>query len=174
MDEAHADRVSVMATQFFEQISEQWDIDTDEMLHRLQWACQLHEVGLAISHHQFHKHSSYLIANSDLPGFSREEQHALSVMVRGQRRSFPSKYIKKLPDELQLSTERLTVLLRLAMVFNRGRSEQADTYIKLRVEKKKIYLTLPEGWLAEHPLTEADLIHETEQLKKIDLRLYVA
>lgn len=173
VDEAHAERVSVMATQFFEQASEQWDIDSDELLHRLQWASKMHEVGLAISHHQFHKHSSYLVGNSDLPGFSREEQHALSVMVRGQRRSFPSKHIKKLPDEMQLSTERLTILLRLAMVFNRGRSEQADTYIKLQVDKKKIVLTLPEGWLTDHPLTEADLVHEKEHLKKIDLRLSI-
>jgi exopolyphosphatase/guanosine-5'-triphosphate,3'-diphosphate pyrophosphatase len=131
-------------------------------------------VGLAISHNQFHKHSAYLVGNSDLPGFSREEQQVLSVMVRGQRRSFPKKDIKKLPDELQLSTQRLTVLLRLAMVFNRGRSEQVDTYVKLRLDGKKLILTLPEDWLKEHPLTEADLAHEAEHLKKIDLRLQVS
>ncbi len=171
IDTPHAERVSVMATQLFEQVAREWELDYDDLLHRLQWACKLHEVGLAISHHQFHKHSSYLVGHSDLPGFSREEQQVLSVMVRGQRRSFPKKHLKKLPDELQLSTQRLTVLLRLAMVFNRGRSEQADTYIKLRVEGKRLFLTLPEGWLKEHPLTEADLVHEAEQLKKIDLRL---
>ncbi len=173
VDEAHAERVSVMATQLFEQVAREWKLDYEELLHRLQWACKLHEVGLAISHHQFHKHSAYLVGHSDLPGFSREEQQVLSVMVRGQRRSFPKKHIKKLPDELQLSTERLTVLLRLAMVFNRGRSERADTYLKLRIEGKKLILTLPQDWLKEHPLTEADLAHEAEHLKKIDLKLLV-
>ncbi|MCX4186415.1 exopolyphosphatase [Methylophaga sp. OBS4] len=173
IDEAHAERVSVMATQLFEQVARDWELDNDEYLHRLQWACKLHEMGLAIAHHQFHKHSAYLVAHSDLPGFSREEQHALSVMVRGQRRSFPRKHIKKLPDELQLSTQRLTVLLRLAMVFNRGRSERADTYIKLQVAGKKLTLTLPGGWLTEHPLTEADLAQEIEQLAKVDIRLKV-
>lgn len=173
VDEVHADRVSVMASQLFEQVARDWELDYDELLHRLQWACKLHEVGLAISHNQFHKHSAYLVGNSDLPGFSREEQQVLSVMVRGQRRSFPKKDIKKLPDELQLSSQRLTVLLRLAMVFNRGRSEQVDTYVKLRLDGKKLVLTLPEGWLKEHPLTEADLVHEAEHLKKIDLRLQV-
>jgi exopolyphosphatase/guanosine-5'-triphosphate,3'-diphosphate pyrophosphatase len=108
-----------------------------------------------------------------LPGFFREEQQVLSVMVRGQRRSFPKKDIKKLPDELQLSTQRLTVLLRLAMVFNRGRSEQVDTYVKLALDGKKLVLTLPEGWLKEHPLTEADLAHEAAHLKKVDLRLQI-
>jgi exopolyphosphatase/guanosine-5'-triphosphate,3'-diphosphate pyrophosphatase len=173
IDEAHAERVSVMATQLFEQVARDWELDSDEYLHRLQWACKLHETGLAIAHHQFHKHSAYLVAHSDLPGFSREEQHALSVMVRGQRRSFPGKHIKKLPDELQLSSQRLTVLLRLAMVFNRGRSERTDTYIKLQVAGKKLSLTLPDGWLTEHPLTEADLAQEIEQLAKVDIRLKV-
>ena len=173
IDELHADRISVMATQLFEQVAHDWELDYDDLLHRLQWACKLHEVGLAISHNQFHKHSAYLVGHSDLPGFSREEQQVLSVMVRGQRRSFPKKYIKDLPDDLQLSTQRLTVLLRLAMVFNRGRSEKADTYIKLKVSGKKLILTLPDGWLKEHPLTEADLVHEAEHLKKIDLRLQV-
>lgn len=173
VDEAHAERVAVMATQLYEQVAHDWELDHDELLHRLQWACKLHEVGLAISHNQFHKHSAYLVEHSDLPGFSREEQHALSVMVRGQRRSFPKKHINKLPDEMQLTTQRLTVLLRLAMVFNRGRSERADTYIKLKLDGKKMELVLPDGWLKEHPLTEADLEHEVEQLRKVDLKLSV-
>jgi exopolyphosphatase/guanosine-5'-triphosphate,3'-diphosphate pyrophosphatase len=32
-------------------------------------------------------------------------------------------------------------------------------------------LTLPEGWLEEHPLTEADLLQERQELKEIDIRL---
>ena len=65
------------------------------------------------------------------------------------------------------------MLLRLAMVFNRGRSERADTYIKLKLDGKKMELVLPDGWLKEHPLTEADLEHEVEQLRKVDLKLSV-
>ncbi|HDZ16550.1 hypothetical protein LCGC14_1121670 [marine sediment metagenome] len=173
VDEAHAKRVAIMAAQLLEQVAHEWELDHDEFLHRLQWACKLHEVGLSISHHQFHKHSAYLVEHSDMPGFSREEQRALSVIVRGQRRSFPKKHIEKLPDEMQLSTQRVTVLLRLAMVFNRGRSEQADTYIKLSIDGKKMTLMLPDGWLKEHPLTEADLQHEVEQLRKVDVKLQV-
>lgn len=174
VDEQHGERVSVLATQLFEQVAHVWELNTDELRHRLQWACKLHEVGLAISHHQFHKHSAYLVEHSDLPGFSREEQHALAVMVRGQRRSFPKKYLKKLADELQLSTQRLTILMRLSMVFNRGRSERTDTYIKLDVKDSRLTLTLPDGWLTEHPLTEADLAQEVENLNKVDIKLIVA
>jgi len=173
VDEAHADRVMQLATRFFKQVADSWDINHEDYMDRLQWAAKIHEVGLAIGYHSFHKHSAYLVAHSDLPGFSREEQHALAVLVQGQRRSFPKKDLKKLPDELQPSTKKLIVLLRLAMVFNRGRSERTDTDIKLDVDGKKLHLTLPDSWLENHPLTEADLLQEADYLKAIRHKLTV-
>ncbi len=174
VDEAHADRIADMAKQMFEQVATLWEIDDEVLLNRLQWAARLHEIGLSISHENFHKHSAYLIEHSNLPGFSREEQHALAVMIRGQRKKFPKKYIKRLPDELQKATERLTVLLRLAMVFNRGRSETTDTYVSLELTKKALKLSLPKSWLERHPLTEKDLAQEKEYLQAIDIKLQVS
>jgi len=172
-DEEHAQRVCDMATQLFEQVAETWNIDEEQFLDRLQWAARSHEIGLAIAHDQFHKHSAYLVAHSDLPGFSREEQHALAIIVSGQRKKISKKEIKALPDELQKSTRYLTILLRLAMVFNRGRSETTDTFIKLKATKRGLRLKLPEGWLGKHPLTEADLLQEGEYLKAIDFKLKI-
>jgi len=172
-DEEHVQRVSAMATQLFEQIATTWSIDEEPLLDRLQWAAKLHEIGLVIAHESFQKHSAYLVANSGLPGFSREEQRALATIVCGQRRKFPKQEIKELPDELQDSTKKLTILLRLAMVFNRGRSERADTFVKLKVTKKGLHITLPKGWLDKHPLTEADLLQETDYLSKINIKLKV-
>jgi exopolyphosphatase/guanosine-5'-triphosphate,3'-diphosphate pyrophosphatase len=93
VDEAQTDRIIVMLDQLFEQVAEVWQLK-EKHRHSLYWAARLHEIGLSVSHDQYHKHSYYLLAHSNLPGFSREEQHALAVMVRGQRRSFPKKYIK--------------------------------------------------------------------------------
>jgi exopolyphosphatase/guanosine-5'-triphosphate,3'-diphosphate pyrophosphatase len=173
VDEPHAERVAIMATQFYEQVAKDWGIDNEVYLHHLQWAAQLHEIGLSISHDQFHKHSAYLVAHSDLPGFSREEQHALAAIVKGQRRKFPKTDIRALSDELQQSTERLTVLLRLAVVFNRGRTEKTDTVVKLKVTNRGLKVGLPDGWLLEHPLTEADLHNEADYLKSIGIKLKI-
>lgn len=173
IDDEHAERVATMATQLFEQVAEAWQLDNERDLDCLQWAAKLHEIGLTISHNQFQKHSAYLIEHSILSGFSREEQHALATVIRGQRRKFPKKDIENLPEELQESTQQLTILLRLAMVFNRGRSEQTDTFVKLKTTNKGVKLTLPEGWLAEHPLTKADLIQEVDYLKAIKFKLKI-
>jgi exopolyphosphatase/guanosine-5'-triphosphate,3'-diphosphate pyrophosphatase len=92
VDEAHAGRVAAMATQMYEQVAFSWGLDDEVLLHRLQWAAKLHEVGLSVSHENFQKHSAYLVEHSNFPGFSREEQLALAVMVRGQRKKFPKIY----------------------------------------------------------------------------------
>ncbi len=173
VDEVHADRVMKMCVQFFEQVATDWQLEDDIDLPALLWAGKLHEIGLVISHSQYHKHSAYMVGNSDLFGFSRDEQSVLALLVRGQRKSFPSKDIAKLPEEWQQATERLIVLLRLAMVFNRGRSEKTDTFVKLEVTKNGLALTLPEKWLDNHPLTEADLLQEIAYLKSAKIKLTI-
>lgn len=171
-DVAHAQRIETMAMQLFEQVSDEWKLDQTH-LDCLKWAAKLHEIGLAISHNSFHKHSAYLIDNSVLSGFSREEQHILATIVLGQRRKFPKKEIKKLPDEVQKTSKRLAILLRLAMVFNRGRSEKEDTFVKLKVKKKGLRLLLPNAWLERHPLTKSDLYHEVAYLQEIGFKLKI-
>jgi len=170
VDEEHAERVSTMVTQLFEQVAVTLKLD-DDALQSLQWAAKLHEIGLTISHEQFHKHSAYLLAHSVLPGFSREEQHILATIVLGQRKKFPKKHLKELAKEQRKTTRYLTILLRLAMVFNRGRSETTDTFVQLSIKNKKLRLALPKGWLDKHPLTEADLEREVAYLKEVDIKL---
>lgn len=171
VDMPHAQRIADMCEQLFLQVATDWQLDAEIDLPLLLWAAHLHEIGLVISHSQFHKHSAYMVANSDMLGFSREEQHVLSVIIRGQRRSFPSKYIDKLPEESQQRTRKLTILLRLAMVFNRGRSEKVDTSTKLKITKDGLKLILPKNWLSRHRLTETDIQQEQTYLKAADVNL---
>ena len=74
---------------------------------------------------------------------------------------------------MRKATKYLMVLLRLAMVFNRGRSEVVDTYLDLSVSRDEIKLTLPTNWLNDHPLTEADLLQEADYLQSADFTLVV-
>ena len=173
VDNHHADHIAATATRMFRQVAVAWDINEERLLRRLQLAARLHEIGLSISHENFHKHSAYLIEHSIFPGLSREEQYALAVMVRGQRKKFPKKYIKNLPNRLEQITERLTVLLRLAIVFNRGRSGKTDACITLQVTQKILKLSLPEGWLGRHPLTKADLVQKHNYLKAANINLHI-
>jgi exopolyphosphatase/guanosine-5'-triphosphate,3'-diphosphate pyrophosphatase len=47
----------------------------------LERAARLHEVGLLLTHDQHHKHGAYVLQHADLPGYSRDDQLLLSVLV---------------------------------------------------------------------------------------------
>jgi Ppx/GppA phosphatase len=70
-DAQQARRVSELALRLYAQLRPN-ATEADQRL--LRWAAQLHEIGLSISHSAYHKHSAYIAANADMPGFSRGEQ----------------------------------------------------------------------------------------------------
>ncbi|MEW6354641.1 MAG: exopolyphosphatase [Pseudomonadota bacterium] len=139
----------------------------------LRWAARLHEIGLAVSHSQYRKHSAYLVENSDMPGFSRPEQQLLTVLILGQRGKFPLINFQTLPDDLGKTAQRLCLLLRFAVLLNRSRSAQPPPKFTVQLTAKTLRIKFPRGWLAKHPLTKADLEQEKLYLKpaKINLRI---
>ena len=122
-----------------------------------------------IAHSQYHKHGGYLLDNMDLPGFSRTEQHRLAMLVRAHRRKFPLADLRDAPRLLALA-----VLLRLAVVLRRSRTDDALPRFSLGMNDGEIKLAFPAKWLAAHPLTQLDLAQEAEYLAAIPLRLTVA
>ena len=63
-------------------------------LHRRQLRIvdRLHEIGLSLSHHAFHKHGAYILNHADLPGFSRQQQTRLALLVRNHRRVIANRH----------------------------------------------------------------------------------
>ena len=165
VDRIQADRIRTTALDFLEQAARGWELDFREARLMVSWAAQLHEIGLDIAHHHYHKHGEYIIANSDLLGFSREEQKLLATLVRAHRRKFPVSVFKGLPAQQILSAKRLAILLRLSALLHRSRVSVPMPEPRLRAEEKRVTLEFPAGWLRLHPLTGADLDEETAYLR---------
>ncbi|MCG8124083.1 MAG: exopolyphosphatase, partial [Candidatus Thiodiazotropha taylori] len=88
VDQDQSNRIEETAHSLLEQVKRSWQLDVPKYSAMLTWAAKVHEIGLTVAHSQFQKHGAYLIENSDLSGFSRQEQRVLSAMVRGHRRKF--------------------------------------------------------------------------------------
>jgi exopolyphosphatase/guanosine-5'-triphosphate,3'-diphosphate pyrophosphatase len=86
IDMEHGRRVRQTTLTLFDQVKQKGLLQRERRL--LGWAAQLHEIGLMIAHNQHHRHGGYVLQNMDLPGFSRQEQGALSIMVRLHRRRY--------------------------------------------------------------------------------------
>ncbi len=170
VDRMQAARVRTTALAMFDQVAAGWHMAEDER-DWLSWAALVHEIGLAIAHSQHHVHGAYLIANADLPGFTRGEQEVLALLVRSHRRAIPIDLLQPLPERLFYPTVRLTLLLRLAALLHRSRTSDQPPRLRLTAEGNQLHLDLPRGWLNSHPLTTLDLKQERKHLRALDMRL---
>lgn len=170
VDAAQAARVEDTAFHLFDQIASQWslgDVEADW----LAWAARVHEVGLAIAHSQHHVHGAYLLAHSDLPGFTRGEQQILSILVRCHRRQVALQALRSLPARLHQPVTHLIVLLRLAALLHRPHSSETLPALRLGQEGVVLALGLSKDWLDAHPLTAMDLAQERKYLKPLGFKL---
>ncbi|MGH8561358.1 MAG: exopolyphosphatase, partial [Nevskiales bacterium] len=120
-DSRQAARVEETTLAGLKQVAEDWNLEDEICPQLLGWAAQLHEVGLAISHAKYEKHSAYLVGHTDLAGFSQIEQQALATLLRTHRGKFEDELFEALPDPWAKRVQRLGVLLRLAVLLHRSR-----------------------------------------------------
>ncbi|MDD5274037.1 MAG: exopolyphosphatase [Methylovulum sp.] len=165
-DRQHAARIKQTVHYILENATTQWSFAADEDGHQfLDWAADLHEIGQDIAHSQYHKHSAYIIENSDLAGFSKQDQIVLAAIIRSHRRKFSFARFVNLPAPWHQYAAYLTLVLRLAVLLRRNRHDEALPEFKINLGKSKMALKFPSGWLARVPLTHADLAQEAEYLK---------
>ncbi|MGD9842367.1 MAG: exopolyphosphatase [Steroidobacteraceae bacterium] len=171
VDIAQAERVEATALRLLRDLEQVWAIGEPMAEQMLSWAARLHEIGLDISHAHYHKHGAYLLRNSDMQGFPCEEQLLLAALVGAHRRKLSLQALEELVPPWHLKAELLIVLLRVAVLLNRGRSTASLPEITLAAKIRMLELKFPSHWLDEHPLTRADLEQEAEFLKAVGFRL---
>jgi len=165
IDQEQADRVQLTAVSLLDQVAKSWKLDQPNVRNLLGWAARLHEIGLDIAHSHHHRHGAYLLENADMPGFNRSEQGILSCLVGNHRRKLTAANISAAaPKGWARDSLKLTILLRLAVLFNRSRSYEFPDTLRIRTKGKHVTLCLPEVWLRANPLSLADLECEQEFL----------
>ncbi|MEP7068168.1 MAG: exopolyphosphatase [Usitatibacter sp.] len=137
----------------------------------LEWAAKLHEIGISIAQAAYHKHSAYILANADMPGFSRQEQGYLSNLVLAQRGKL-AKMGAAFDDDPRLAT--LALCLRLAVIFHRSRRTLKLPRLALSREDAGFRLRIEPGWLEDQSLIAVALEGERAQWDSVGLSFEVA
>ena len=146
VDEGQAGRVASIAMALFDAALPDPDPETRR---ELGWACALHELGLMVSHHDHHRHSAYLLAHVDAPGFSQSQQRRIADLVLGQRGG-----LRKLEPQLASETFAWQVIcLRLAAIKCHARGEVSNTALSLRAKSREALLGFSPRWAETHPRT---------------------
>ncbi len=161
VDTKQAERVTRLAVQLASQFFGREQ--PESALQILAWVAHLHGVGIRVAHSGYHKHTAYILANADMPGFSKKEQARLSLLALAHRGG-----LKKLQGLLTEAEDFVLVMsLRLAALFYRNRSDVALPEIEVSLVGVKYCLAISEDWLKQNPLTEAALQEEVKQWKTL-------
>ena len=162
VDVDQARRVEETAQGLARQLEVQWQL-TGRELRMLNWSSRLHEIGQALSFAGYHRHGAYIIANSDMPGFSEQGQAYLSALVGAHRRNFDGDKLGPLRLVDGERAVRVASILRLAVRLNRGRDTVPTPLV--RASDQRLELDFPPGFLDTSPMTRGDLEEEQVLLR---------
>lgn len=120
-DEAHGTLVARLATQLFDDLADEHGFGERERL-LLRAAALLHDVGDFVRYDGHHKHSWYVIQNSDIMGITPEERAVVANVARYHRKSGPDPShpnFRELDKEARGRVRALAAILRIADALDR-------------------------------------------------------
>ena len=174
VDTPQTTRVKKTVHNILQQVQHAWALADTEIQLLITFAVDLHEVGLSIAHSQYHRHGAYLAEHADMAGFSRQEQAFIAALIRSHRRKIHNHLLKELPKPYNQAALGSCVVLRLAILLHRNRSDTPLPNIRFNADKKSLSMVFPDQWLAQNPLTHTDLSMEQTYLKNIKFDLHIA
>lgn len=158
----HAQHVADTAAALWQQLGASPQATQASPPDRLVWAAQLHEVGCRIARASYHRHSAYILENTDAKGFSSEELRALSQLVLGHRGK-----IRKVEPLLEKADDALQLLaLRLAALLCHARVAPDLQGLALQRRGNRIQLRTSRAWAERFPRSVYLLREEAEAWSK--------
>ncbi len=133
-DEPHAIYVSDLAVQLFDALSEQHQLSSRYRL-ILRLAGLLHDIGFYINSRSHHKHSQYLIENSELFGLGVNYVRLIAYTSRYHRRALPKPshdIYETMSRDFRIIAFKLASILRIADALDRSHTQ------RIRIQKAVI------------------------------------
>ncbi len=127
----------------------------------LKWAAMLHEVGLTINHSGLHRHSAYILQNTNMPGFNQDQQSLLATLVRYHRKAVKVDEMPRLTLFKKKQFLPLVFLLRLGTLLNNQRQATSKpATLILKTNEHQWTLIFPSGYFSQNNLVQLDLERE--------------
>lgn len=143
VDRNHRNQVSFLCDQLFAKLEKLHRLNAHDGL-LLGVAAVLHEVGGFINQRGHHRHSQYIILNSEIFGLSRPDVEIVALLALYHRHGTPSikdAFYAELDAEDRLRVQKLAALLRVADALDRPHAQRIKG-IDLNLNGKALELTL--------------------------------
>ena len=143
-DPHHGEHVGRLCKRFFEEFADLHQLSAHDAL-LLQVSAILHEVGTFVSPRAHHKHSEYIILNSEIFGLDRLDVTIVALVSRYHRHSVPRPdhpSYRELSTDDRIRVSKLAALLRVADALERTHDQRVHE-IGMRRDGTKLHLSLP-------------------------------
>jgi exopolyphosphatase/guanosine-5'-triphosphate,3'-diphosphate pyrophosphatase len=141
----HARRVADCALRLYDEMKTVHGLGFRPRL-LLEAAALLHECGAFVSTRAYHKHTYYLVANSEIYGLTPNEVVTVAHIARYHRRSSPkASHLEytALPQESRILVNKLAAILRLAKALDITDIRQIDR-IHCRLDQDSVRIQVPD------------------------------
>jgi exopolyphosphatase/guanosine-5'-triphosphate,3'-diphosphate pyrophosphatase len=142
-DETHALHVARLAGSLFDQLPRVHKLEASDRRMLLASAV-LHDIGVYVGYKKHHKHSLYLISQSEIPEFTPREIDIIANLARYHRKGVPAAHhndFTQLPDDDRDRVVRLASILRVADALDREHI-QAVSSVRVQLQKDRCTLFL--------------------------------
>ncbi|MFN0195206.1 MAG: exopolyphosphatase [Planctomycetaceae bacterium] len=143
-DETHAQHVAGLSVKLFDALRDDHQLDL-QYRRLLYVAALLHEIGLFISSRSYHKHSMYLIRNSEIFGLSKHHILLVGLVARYHRGASPKSthegYLS-LDRDSRVAIAKMAAMLRVADALDRSYSQRVGDLVCLR-EDSRLVISIP-------------------------------
>jgi exopolyphosphatase / guanosine-5'-triphosphate,3'-diphosphate pyrophosphatase len=160
IDKRQANRVEQSVLALFDALSGPWQMPEEPYRAILGWAARLHEIGLVINYSGIQRHSAYILQNTDLPGFTQDDQALLAALVRFQRKGLKLSELPPLPNHDTQTVLRCIRILRLAVAAHHRRQDNLLPKWNVQAAEDQLVVTLPIDWCDENRLLMQNLEKE--------------
>lgn len=128
VDVQHARKVAGLAHSLFDSLTELHGLPP-EYGKLLEASAYLHDIGHYVSDMAHHKHSHYLVVNSDMPGFTKSERTLIGMLCRYHRKAMPAEHhdaYQELNGDHRKTIRLLAPLLRIADNLDRSHEQRVE------------------------------------------------
>ncbi len=166
INEEHSKHVAKLSCDLFDQLQPLHEM-SGRFRGLLQVASLLHQVGAFISSKASHKHSMYIIKNSEFFGVGSEDKLLVSQVARYHRRAFPSSRhlgYSSLSRELRVSVSKMASILRLAIALDVSHSQKINS-LKCKILPHEIQIVTED--MSDLTLERMELRRSSELFESI-------
>ncbi len=144
VDPRKAEPERVHCVQLFDQLQAVHQLPAEYRLW-LQAAAMMQDAGKYMNHQGHHRHTQYIIAHSEIFGFSPVQRAIVAAIARYLGKSRPGpmdRPMRYVPVEEHAHVQGAVVLLRLAEALNQDRTAAAAVRVRTKVYPKRVVLEL--------------------------------